>query len=58
MEYNVTYRDKDGGIQVIVSYKDRYGKWRQKSKQGFKKKRDAKLYADKIVEELKKKNMN
>ncbi len=54
MEYNVTYRDKDGGIQVIVSYKDRYGKWRQKSKQGFKKKRDAKLYADKIVEELKK----
>lgn len=53
MQYNVTYRDKDKGIQVIVQYKDQYGKWRQKTKQGFKKKSIAKLYADKIIEELK-----
>lgn len=56
MEYNVTYRDKDKGIQVIVSYKDHYGKWKQKSKQGFKKKGDAKKAADKIIEELKELN--
>ena len=53
MQYNVTYREKDKGIQVIVQYKDQYGKWRQKTKQGFKKKSIAKLYADKIIEELK-----
>jgi len=52
MDYNITYRDKNGGIQVIISYK--VGKeWRQKSKQGFKLKRDAKKYADTLLEKIK-----
>ncbi len=35
MDFNITYREKDGGLQAIISYKDVNGKWRQKSKQGF-----------------------
>lgn len=35
MQYNITYRKKDNGWQYIISYKDKYGKWKQKSKQGF-----------------------
>ena len=42
--YSISTRQKDKGWQVIVSYKDRYGKWRQKSKQGFATKRQAKNY--------------
>ncbi|MBY0755067.1 site-specific integrase [Clostridium sardiniense] len=53
MDYNITYRKKDKGIQLIVSYKDTLGKWKQKSKQGFETKREAKKYADKLVSELK-----
>lgn len=53
MDYNVTYRDKNKGIQAIVSYKDQYGKWKQKSKQGFARKKDAKSWADEMVQELK-----
>ena len=53
MQYNITLREKDKGWQVIVSYKDRHGKWRQRSKQGFTAKRDAKAAADEIVESLK-----
>lgn len=59
MDYNVTYRDKDGGIQVIISYKDELDKWRQKSKQGFPNtregKKSAKIAADKILQDLKNK---
>jgi hypothetical protein len=36
MQYNITYRKKDNGWQYIISYKDSSGKWKQKSKQGFK----------------------
>jgi len=53
MDYNITYRDKDGGIQFIISYKDHNGKWRQKSKQGFKKMREAKKTADEMLDKLK-----
>lgn len=57
MDYNITYRKKNGGLQVIVSYKDSKGKWKQKSKQGFPDTRDgkkqARIEADKIVETLK-----
>lgn len=53
MEYNITYRQKDKGWQFIVSYKIE-GKWKQKSKQGFKTKKDAKPAAEKMVLELKK----
>lgn len=56
---NVTYREKDGNIQAIISYKSN-GKWKQKSKQGFAKKTDAKKWAkDKMYEllELEDKNI-
>ena len=53
MDYNITYRQKDKGWQFIISYKDENGKWKQKSKQGFKSKKDAKPMADKMLEELK-----
>jgi hypothetical protein len=29
MQYNITYREKDGGWQYIISYKDSNGKWKQ-----------------------------
>lgn len=51
MEYSIHYRKKDKGIQFIISYKDN-NKWRQKSKQGFKSKKEAKVAADKLLEEL------
>lgn len=54
MQYNITYREKDKGIQFIISYKDCFGKWKQKSKQGFKIKREAKAAADIELEKLKK----
>lgn len=61
MDYNVTYRDKDKGLQVIVSYKVS-GKWKQKSKQGFEDsrfgKRQAKEWAEYVIEELKGINLN
>lgn len=53
MQFNFTIRKKDKGYQIIVSYKDEK-KWKQKSKQGFATQRDAKLYGQEIVEELKK----
>lgn len=53
MDYNITYREKDGGWQYIISYKDDK-KWRQKSKQGFEKKKDAKAAAEKHLDELRK----
>lgn len=53
MQYNFTIRKKDGGFQIIVSYKDGY-KWKQKSKQGFATQREAKLYGQQIVDNLKK----
>lgn len=52
VQANITIRKKDGGYQVVVSYKD--GKrWRQKSKQGFETRRAAKEYGQDIIEELK-----
>ncbi|WP_326498384.1 Arm DNA-binding domain-containing protein [Clostridium brassicae] len=55
MDYNVTWRKKDKGWQCIISYKDSIGKWKQKSKQGFKTQKDGKAWLDKTVKELKKK---
>ena len=52
MEYNITYRKKDNGIQAIISYKDNNGKWKQKSKQGFKTQKEAKPIIAKIVKDL------
>ncbi len=51
MEYNITYRQKDGGWQYIISYKED-GKWKQKSKQGFRTRGLAKIAADERLEKL------
>lgn len=51
MDYNITYRNKDKGIQVIVSYK-KDGLWKQKAKQGFTTQKAAKKYAEKLLDEL------
>jgi len=57
MEYNIAYREKNGGIQVIISYKDEFGKWKQKCRQGFTNdrigKKNAKTAADEMLQTLK-----
>lgn len=53
MQYNITYREKDKGIQFIISYKNSDGEWKQKSKQGFSSKKEAKRAADEMLEKLK-----
>lgn len=57
MDYNITYIEKNKGIQAIVSYKDNLGRWKQKSKQEFHNTREgnkkAKQEADKILQNLK-----
>lgn len=52
MNYNVTYRQKDGGWQYIISFKEN-GRWRQRSKQGFRTRASAKRAADERLEKLK-----
>ncbi|MBU3146599.1 site-specific integrase [Clostridium sp. CF012] len=54
MQYNITYREKDKGIQYIISYKDKLDKWKQKSKQGFQTKKEAKAAAQLEVKTLEK----
>lgn len=58
MDYNITYRKKDKGLQCIISYKDTNGKWKQKSKQGFKTQKDAKPYIKKTLAELEREFIN
>ena len=57
LNYNITYRQKDKGWQFIISYKLN-GKWKQKSKQGFKTKKEAKPVAEQMVLELKRQFKN
>lgn len=52
-KYNTTLRKKDNGWQVIVSYKTSTGKWRQKSKQGFSQKWEAKNYGNDLIAQIK-----
>jgi len=54
MRTTTTYRQKDGSWQIIVSWKDANGKWRQKSKQGFVKKSDAKEAEAELIAQIKK----
>jgi integrase len=54
MEYNVTFREKNGSVQAIISYKDSSERWKQKSKQGFKTQKAAKPWISDTVEELEK----
>jgi integrase len=53
VEYNITYRKKDGGWQYIISYKED-GKWKQRAKQGFGTRGLAKAAADKRIEKMRK----
>ena len=39
--YTFTVRKKDSGWQIILSYRDSRGRWRQISKQGFTKRSQA-----------------
>lgn len=57
MDYNIHYREKDKGIQCIISYKVG-GKWKQKSKQGFKSQREAKPWWQNEVKQLSKLNLS
>lgn len=57
MEYNITYRKKDGGWQYIISFKED-GKWKQRAKQGFRTRGLAKVAAEKRIEEMKKELKN
>lgn len=53
MTHTTTYRQKDNGWQIIVSWKDTSGHWHQKSKQGFARKADAKEYEAALIEQIK-----
>lgn len=44
---NISYRERNGKIQAIVSYKQQ-GRWKQKAKQGFKTKKEAKQWAESV----------
>lgn len=52
LEYNVHYRQKNGGWQIIVSYKNEDGNWKQKSKQGFKTENEAKTGLFPLLKEI------
>lgn len=52
MEYTFSYREKNGSICLILSYK--VGKrWKQKTKQGFKSQREARRYQDTLLAQVK-----
>ena len=53
MKTTTTYRQKDNGWQIIVSYKDG-NTWKQKSKQGFATKREAKEHEEELIKSIKK----
>ena len=54
MIYTSHYRKKDGAWQLIISFKDIDGRWRQKSKQGFETRSAAKQYEAQLLQEIKK----
>ena len=53
MKTNTTFRQKNGSWQIIVSYKDG-NTWKQKSKQGFATKREAKEHERELIKQIKK----
>lgn len=53
MKTTTTYRQKDNGWQIIVSYKTG-NTWKQKSKQGFATKREAKEHEAELIKSIKK----
>lgn len=52
--YKISTREKDKGWQWIIAYKDETGKWKQRAKQGYKTKSEAKNAANDYVFDLKK----
>ncbi len=50
MEYSFSYREKNGSICLILSYKVGT-RWKQKTKQGFKTQREARRYQDELLEQ-------
>lgn len=58
MEYSISYRKKNKGIQAVISYKGNDGKWHQKNKQGFKTQKESKPWINKTVKELEKSLLN
>lgn len=51
--YHFSFRERSGAWQVILSYKDQAGRWRQKSKQGLATKKAAKAAGEKLLEVVK-----
>ena len=54
MKHTTTFRQKDSGWQLIISFKDADGKWHQKSRQGFQRKSDAKEAEAELLAQIKK----
>ena len=52
MEYTFSYREKNGSVCLILSYKVGR-KWKQKTKQGFKTQREARQHQDELLEQVK-----
>lgn len=55
MDYKISYREKDKGIQCIISYKNEHGEWKTKSKQGFKTQKESKPWQEATIGKLKEK---
>ena len=53
--YQFYFRERNNSWQVILSYKDDTGRWRQKSEQGFATKKAAKVAGEKLLEEVEEK---
>lgn len=52
MEYSFSYREKNGSICLVLSYKVG-ARWKQKTKQGFKTQREARKYQDALLAQVK-----
>ncbi len=52
MEYSFSYREKNGSICLVLSYKVG-ARWKQKTKQGFKTQREARKYQDTLLAQVK-----
>ena len=48
MEYSFSYRERNGSICLVLSYKIG-NRWKQKTKQGFKTQREAKKHQDELL---------
>ncbi|WP_432642856.1 tyrosine-type recombinase/integrase [Acidaminococcus sp.] len=49
MEYSFSYREKNGSVCLVLSYKVGT-RWKQKTKQGFKTQREARQHQDELLE--------